>query len=81
MKILVLDESIWRCGDDAKDPNKSRGTGYTKLLNEEGYMCCLGQFSLQLSPELRKVDIFKILNYLKKQLQSMIINILLFLKK
>ena len=57
MKILVLNESIWRCGDDSKDPSKSRGTGYTKLLNEEGYMCCLGQFSLQLSPELKRADL------------------------
>lgn len=47
--VLILDESTWRCGRDAEETENSRGKGPTALLNEQGYMCCLGQFSLQLA--------------------------------
>lgn len=53
MKPLILDYSKWRCGGDSKN---RLGEGTTALLNKEGYMCCLGQFSLQLAP-LSKKDI------------------------
>lgn len=43
-KQLTLDYSKWRCGDN--DINRL-GEGKTLLLNDRGYMCCLGQFSLQ----------------------------------
>lgn len=45
-KQLTLDYSKWRCGDISQD--NSLGKADTQLLNEDGYMCCLGQFSLQL---------------------------------
>lgn len=45
-KSFVIDRSKWRCGGD-KRPH-ARGVGDTELLNEEGFMCCLGQVSQQL---------------------------------
>lgn len=48
-KKLTLDYSKWRCGEDG---DNALGTGKTKLLNEDGFMCCLGIWSLQLgAPE------------------------------
>lgn len=44
MKFTV-DRATWRCGNYG--PYK-KGMGSTKLLNEEGFMCCLGQCALQL---------------------------------
>jgi hypothetical protein len=43
--VLILDYEQWKCGLD--DPH-NLGKGPTVLLNNEKYMCCLGQFSLQL---------------------------------
>lgn len=40
----VLDVSKWRCGNGGPF---SMGKGFTRMLNPEGYMCCLGQFALQ----------------------------------
>lgn len=36
---LVIDRSKWRSGHDSE--NKT-GKGQTKLVNTQGYMCCLG---------------------------------------
>lgn len=47
-KKLVLDYSTWRCGGDTVNINKL-GEGNTQLLNRQGFMCCLGQFSMQLN--------------------------------
>lgn len=44
-KKLILDYSKWRCDGDGE--NKI-GEGPTELLNNYGFACCLGQFSLQL---------------------------------
>lgn len=47
---FVLDISKWVCGH----PTESRGRvgkGRSALLNEEGYQCCVGQFSEQLGIE------------------------------
>lgn len=44
-KELILDYSKWRCGDDGE--NKV-GSGTTALLNDQGFMCCLGQWCQQL---------------------------------
>lgn len=44
-KTLILDYSTWRSG---KWGDFQLGKGTTMLLNEKGYMCCLGQISLQL---------------------------------
>ena len=48
-KILVLDYRKWICGSpsDNDKPNTFHGTGVTELLNNDGYMCCLGQFACQ----------------------------------
>lgn len=40
----ILDVAKWRCGDNGP---YQLGTGSTQFLNEEGYMCCLGQFAKQ----------------------------------
>lgn len=48
MKTLTLDKSKWRCGGKTNNSANKLGKGPTKLLNEEGFMCCLGQFALQL---------------------------------
>jgi hypothetical protein len=55
MNILILDYSTWRCGGATGD--NVLGKGLTNLCNNEGFMCCLGQFSLQLDPNLTKEDI------------------------
>lgn len=58
MNKLVLDYSKWRCGGDFTDaPGNQLGEGPTMLLNEQGFMCCLGQFSLQLDTDLDEYDI------------------------
>ena len=64
LKRLTLDYSKWRCGEDPSfiHPKTSLGIGWIHLLNNEGYMCCLGQFSLQLNPGLCKSDIRNIAN-------------------
>jgi hypothetical protein len=51
---LVLDKSKWICGQPEwnKSANKHMGKGLTKFLNEQGYMCCLGQFSKQLNSDV-----------------------------
>lgn len=47
-KELVLDYKTWVCGDGAQgDKSTSHGKGTSALLNKEGCMCCLGQFSFQ----------------------------------
>lgn len=56
-KKLILDYSTWRCGGERDTDKYKLGVGDTQLLNGYGYMCCLGQFSLQLKPELTKSEI------------------------
>lgn len=58
MKTLTLDVSEWICGNPSTndDPANHIGEGNTRLYNDEGYMCCLGQFALQLSEGLQKQD-------------------------
>jgi hypothetical protein len=53
MKQLFIDYSKWRCGGDS-GPNKL-GKDETALLNDKGYMCCLGQFSLQLGCDRQEI--------------------------
>lgn len=45
VKELILDYSKWRCGNFGWN---QLGRGETYLLNNEGFMCCLGQFCQQL---------------------------------
>ncbi len=54
MKKLTLDYNKWICGGplcNSPLSNKRKenclGSGYTRLLNMQGYMCCLGQFLSQ----------------------------------
>lgn len=50
-KVLELDYKKWICGGglngNYKKINRAHGNGSSKLLNSNGYMCCLGQFSEQ----------------------------------
>lgn len=41
---LILDYSKWRCGSDGIN---QLGTGFTRLLNQDGFSCCIGQWSKQ----------------------------------
>ena len=45
---FIIDRSKWRCGGQGKN---SRGKGSVKLLNNEGFMCCLGQTCSQTGIE------------------------------
>lgn len=69
---LILDYNKWRCGGDSTitkyddgsnssfttiDNTNKLGEGDTKLLNDQGYMCCLGQFSLQLNTTISSLNI------------------------
>lgn len=45
MQELVIDRQKWRTGQEG--PHKT-GDGPTQLLNEEGFMCCLGFECLRL---------------------------------
>lgn len=54
MKTLKLDYNTWRCGGSIG--KNVLGKGQVALLNDEGYMCCLGQFSLQLNKTIKKED-------------------------
>jgi len=51
-KTFVLDYSKWRCGDNGIN---KLGKGKTELLNTSGFMCCLGQFSIQLGCEKKEI--------------------------
>ena len=60
---LILDVSKWRCGGSgsqvkvAGDKGIGLGIGNTRLLNQEGYMCCLGQWISQLHPDIKILDV------------------------
>lgn len=42
---FIIDKSKWRAGNIS---GNGIGKGPTRLLNEDGFMCCLGQIELQL---------------------------------
>ena len=44
-QTFTIDCNTWRCGDNG---DYKFGEGNTALLNDEGFMCCLGQVALQL---------------------------------
>lgn len=58
-KQLILDYSKWRCGG-IKIYKNSLGEGLTRLENNEGFQCCLGQFSLQLNNTIKNQDIINL---------------------
>lgn len=49
---LIINRSKWRTGSYSKH---STGRGYTALLNEMGYMCCLGFRCHQMGIPKRKL--------------------------
>lgn len=64
-KELVLDCSKWICGHLIDPPENKLGKGNTAMLNDQGYMCCLGQFSKQAGltdDELKNKEIMADLN-------------------
>jgi hypothetical protein len=44
MDKFIIDRSQWRTGADS---NYATGKGDTNLVNEQGFMCCLGFYCLQ----------------------------------
>jgi hypothetical protein len=46
MKQLVIDRSKWRTGNDGEHQT---GEGDTRLINKQGYMCCLGFYMRDLA--------------------------------
>lgn len=57
MKTLILKKETWRCGGDGIYRN---GEGETALRNDQGFMCCLGQFSIQMDPDVSEQDIIDV---------------------
>src|SRR5689334_17402949 len=55
MKTLTLDYATWRCGEGGA---YEIGKGQTSLLNSSGFMCCLGQWSLQLGAIAKEIKGF-----------------------
>lgn len=53
-KKFYLDWSKWRCGGGQDGPNKL-GEGPTKLLNRQGYQCCLGQCEEQVGLQRHEI--------------------------
>ena len=49
---FIIDRSKWRCG---RNGINQRGKGGILLLNEQGYMCCLGQISCQLNMKKKQI--------------------------
>lgn len=47
MASFKITRSKWRCGGDSQVRGRKLGKGNTQLLNEQGYMCCLGQVARQ----------------------------------
>jgi hypothetical protein len=74
MKQLVIDRSKWRNGGNEYDKHY----GDTQLLNEQGFMCCLGFYCLQIGgktpyeiigiPQPEDVDLHDGLGYLTNDL-------------
>lgn len=53
---FVIDRSTWRCGGDKKPSKKGRGD--TRLLNKQGFMCCLGSCALQVGADKTSIKNF-----------------------
>lgn len=52
MEKLIIDRSKWRTGGSSEIKT---GQGHTELLNEEGYMCCLGFFCISRKIEKNSI--------------------------
>lgn len=54
MKKIIIDRAKWRTGAEGR---YATGTGDTQLLNEDGFMCCLGFFCNQSGiPKTKLLD-------------------------
>jgi len=51
-KKLILDYSKWICGAGGAH---ALGSGAVALLNEDGFMCCLGQWGLQCGAKKEEI--------------------------
>lgn len=56
---FILNVEKWRCGGFTGDAYTTLGKGETKLKNNEGYMCCLGQFISQIDPNLNLTEMYE----------------------
>ena len=52
---FVIDRSKWRSGGPIEACRYPVGLGLTALLNEQGYMCCLGQVCEQLGVPVKQL--------------------------
>lgn len=52
MKQLIIDRAKWRTGGEGYHHT---GIGDTQLLNDDGYMCCLGFYCLQAGIPSEKI--------------------------
>lgn len=43
-RTFTIDRATWRCGGYGVNQH---GTGPTELLNQDGFMCCLGHIAIQ----------------------------------
>jgi hypothetical protein len=56
MKQLIIDRSKWRTGgDDDGGEEHQTGEGYTRLINAQGYMCCLGFYLKDVAKLNKKI--------------------------
>jgi len=75
---FTIDRSKWRCGGDVrleKSNDNRRGQGFTQLMNDLGFMCCLGQISVQLC-ESKGLPIYPIIGEGKPEDVGNMLNIL-----
>jgi len=52
MKQLIIDRSKWRTGNDGEHQT---GEGDTRLINAQGYMCCLGFYLKDVAKLNKKI--------------------------
>jgi hypothetical protein len=55
MKQLVIDRSKWRTGGDIDEKEHQTGEGETRLINAQGYMCCLGFYLKDVAKLNKKI--------------------------
>lgn len=54
---FIIDRSKWKCGGSMNPINKNtHGKGATYLLNDQGYMCCLGHVCRQLGVAVKDME-------------------------
>lgn len=71
IKVIKIDRSKWRTGGNSEH---ATGKGYTELINNDGYKCCLGfitqqQCKVNKNKLLNKIDPTE-LNFVVKNLSE-----------